>query len=51
MFLDLLAVTGFVAIVYGSWLAYSPAGPLVGGGLALAFALAARGGGKPENED
>ena len=49
-FLDLVAIAGFAALVYGSWQAYPPAGPVVGGVLALAFALMARTGPKDGDE-
>lgn len=39
MLRDLAAVAGAAAIAYGFWLAYPPAGFVVGGGMALAAAV------------
>lgn len=35
---DLVGVSGAISIAYGAWLAYPPAGFIVGGALAIAAA-------------
>ena len=45
---DIIAVVGFVALVYGCGMVYVPLGWMVGGGLGVAFAIAAR---QPESDE